>query len=568
MSHFIEVYGQKNAQTNDQLISSYKSLIMEQMQTRHLVGVGAALILGDSVVWKEGFGYADKENKIPFTTNTALCIGSITKPFTGMGIMQLHEKKILDIDKPLIEYLPEFRIKTREFNINDITVKSVIQHTSGIPNDIFLNAWDENEKYTDVVDYLKNESLCFPVNVSFHYSNIGYSLLGHTILKVSHQDYPKYIQDKILKPTGMKNSGFAGHCKLKNVSKTYDSTGTYFPLKYGRNIPAGGLLSTIDDLVKFAQEIIAIYNGKKGGFLKPETLKMFDETNYDNIQSLNQCLGWEVFKNDSTLVISHGGSHHVAVAMVIIDLKKKNAAVFLVNTLGGMSFIQEANQNIWEHIGITGADIIHPYPYKNNSANEISVNLLKLHTGIYIDGGAQRIVRLEKDNLILNAEFGDYALQPATKDEFIPGIIHKPDSVQWFKKPRFIFNEAYGFKMLFWQDGNYKRQLLGNLEIPQEITEKWKSRLGKYKLEGQEIESADKFSEAELLIGDNDFLKLKISYTSGEYSYYLHIINENEVIFCGFDLTQGGETICFSKVNEIDVMKLFGLTMKKSIVNK
>lgn len=564
MSTMSLVHAQEsNQDSNSKIIEEYKILIMEKMQTGHLVGVGAALILGDSVVWKVGFGYADKENKIPFTTQTALCIGSITKPFTAMGIMQLHEKNLLDIDNPLVEYLPEFKIKAREFNINDITVKSVIQHTSGIPNDIFLNAWDENEKYTGVVDYLKNESLCFPVNVSFHYSNLGYSLLGHTILKISHQDYPKYIQDNILKPTGMSNSGFVGYCKLNNVSKTYDSTGIYIPLKYGRNIPAGGLLSTIDDLVKFAQEIIAIYNGKTGGFLKPETLKMFDETNYDNIQSINQCLGWEVFKNDSTLVISHGGSHHVAVAMLTIDLKKKNAAVFLVNTLGGMSFIQEANQNFWGHIGITGADIVHSYLYKNNMANDIPVDLLKIHTGIYVDGNAQRIVKLNKDKLILNAEFGDYALQPATKDEFIPGIIHKPDSVQWFKKPRFIFNEAYGYKLLFWQDGNFKRQLLGNLEIPQEITEKWKSRLGKYKLEGQEIESADKFSEAELLIGDNDIIKLKISYTSGEYSYYMHIVNDNELIFCGFDLTQGGETISFSKDRQNDIMKLFGLSMRK-----
>ncbi len=266
--------------SNAQLIEEYKTLIKEKMQTGHLVGVGAALILGDTV-WKEAFGYADKENKIPFTTQTALCIGSITKPFTGMGIMQLYEKKLLDIDKPLIEYLPKFSIKTRGIDIKDITVKSVIQHTSGLPNDIFLNAWNENEKYTNVIDYLRNEYLCYPVNMVYHYSNVGYSLLGHTILKVSHQDYPNYIQDKILKPIGMNNSGFVGYCTLKNVSKTYDSTGIYVPIKYGRNIPAGGLLSTIDDMVKFAQELIAIYNGKNGSFLKPETLKKFDEINND-----------------------------------------------------------------------------------------------------------------------------------------------------------------------------------------------------------------------------------------------------------------------------------------------
>src|SRR5512145_3097629 len=122
MSTMSLVHAQEsNQDSNSKIIEEYKTLIMEKMQTGHLVGVGAALILGDSVVWKEGFGYADKENKIPFTTQTALCIGSITKPFTAMGIMQLHEKNLLDIDNPLVEYLPDFNIKAREFNINDIT---------------------------------------------------------------------------------------------------------------------------------------------------------------------------------------------------------------------------------------------------------------------------------------------------------------------------------------------------------------------------------------------------------------------------------------------------------------
>ena len=63
---------ESNQSINSKLIEEYKTLIKDKMQTGHLVGVGAALILGDTV-WKEGFGYADKEKKIPFTTNTALC---------------------------------------------------------------------------------------------------------------------------------------------------------------------------------------------------------------------------------------------------------------------------------------------------------------------------------------------------------------------------------------------------------------------------------------------------------------------------------------------------------------
>lgn len=563
MSTMSLVRAQKsNPSINSKLIEEYKMLIREKMQTKHLVGVGAALILGDSV-WKEGFGYADKENKIPFTTQTALCIGSITKTFTGMGIMQLQEKKLLDIDKPLVKYLPEFRIKTRGRDIKEITVKSILQHTSGIPNDIFLNAWDENEKYTKVVDYLKDEYLCYPVNMVYHYSNVGYCLLGHTILKVSKQEYPDYIRDHILKPIGMNNSGFVGYCALKNVSKTYDSTGVYVPIKYGRNIPAGGLLSTIDDMVKFAQEIIAIYNKKKGGFIKTETLKLFDEINNDNIQNINTCFGWDLFKNDSCIIISHGGSHHVAIATIAIDLKKKTAAILFVNTLGGMNLIGETSDKFNSISKINGADWIHPYPYKNYITNNISIDSIKGHAGIYIDTRDSQVVKFENDKLILNSFYGNFDLKPQTNNEFLPGIIIKPDSIKWLTKSRFIFNEVKGYKILFWQDAKYKRQPLAYLVIPKEITKTWRNRLGKYKLQGNGIESADKFTEADLSVTVNNLLQLKVFYTSGEYRYNLQIVNENELIFCGFDATQGGETICFSKDGQNDIMKLYGLNMKK-----
>ncbi|NOU45527.1 MAG: beta-lactamase family protein [Bacteroidales bacterium] len=551
---------ESNQLINSKLIEEYKTLIREKMQTGHLVGVGAALILGDSV-WKEGFGFADKENKIPFTTQTALNIGSITKPFTGMGVMQLQEKKLLDVDKPLVEYLPEFSIKTRKSNINDITVKSVIQHTSGIPNNMIKNFWAVNENYTNTVSYLKGEYLAYPVNFIYHYSNPGYALLGHTILKVSKQDYPLYIQNNILKPIGMNNSGFLGYTTLNNLSKTYDSTGTYYPVKYGRGMPAGDLISTIDDMVKFALEMIAIYHGKKGGFIRPETLKLFDEINNDNIENRNTCMGWDVFKNDSSLVIMHGGSHFVAIASLTIDLKKKIAAIFLVNTVGGMDLTGEATDKFWELSGIKSANLIHSYPYKNHTSDNIFIDSLKLHTGIYVNTSEIHDVKFENDKLLLNSPYGNFELKPQTNDEFLPGTI-KADTVRWMKKPRFVFYEVMGYKLLVWQDAGYKRQPLGILETPKEINETWRARLGKYKLVDNNIEQWNKILEMELSIADNNLLQLKKVYSEGEYINYMLIENDNELITCGFGET-GGETISFGKENQKDIMKLDGLTMRK-----
>ena len=550
-------------QANSEIVKEFKTLISDQMQSKHLVGVGAALIIGDSVVWKEGFGYADKDKNIPFTTQTVMNIGSITKPFTAMGIMQLDEKNLLDADKPLVDYLPQFRIRTRGTDIRDITVKSVIQHTSGIPNEISQNAWAKNENYTHTVDYLKDEYQAYPVNLCYHYSNVGYCLLGHTILKVSGQEYPDYIRDHILKPIGMNNSGFRDYSTLKNVCKTYDSTGIDVDLGKFRNIPAGGLYSSVDDMVKFAQEMIAVYHGKKGGILKPETLKAFEIQNNDNIENFNNCFAWTVFRNDSSLVIMHGGSNHLANSMITIDLKRRCAIVFFVNTLGGQDLGNEAFGIFGNMSGITSADYVHPWAYKNHQNDTISADLLKRYAGSYFYSGAGNVVKFENDSMILNSVYGDFLLKAQTSEEFLPGIMYRRDSIKWLAKPRFIFNEIMGYQLLFWQDAKYKRQLLGHLEIQKEITETWKSRLGTYKLEGEELIGWDKYTEVELSIAENNFLQLKIFYTSGEYSYFMHVENNSELIFCGFG-EPGGETIRFKKQGQDDLMIMRGSTFRKT----
>jgi len=552
------------AQKDTQLIEAYKTLINEKMKSQHLIGVGAALILGDSIVWKEGFGYADKENEVPFTTNTAMAIGSITKVFTAMGIMQLQESNMLNVNEPLVKYLPQFKIKSRDFNIKDITVKSLIQHTSGLPRDFFLNIWNNNEKYTNTVQYIKNEYLAFPANMVYHYSNVGYTLLGHTIFNVSKLDYPLYIQKNILKSVGMTNSGFIDYSSLKNVTKTYDTSGIYLPLKTGRDLPDGALHSTIEDMAKFAQEIISIYHGKNEGFLKPGTLKLVEEINNDNIENINTSLGWDVFKNDSCLLISHLGSYHLTNAAIAIDLKRKNAAVFFANTVGGMNLMGEAMSIFQEFSDVSPADYLHQNPQKNSGAENLSMDLIKAHAGIYVNTSEIQKVKFENKNLILNSTFGDFQLKPFSNDEFIPGLIVKQDSsVKWLKSGKFIFSEVNGYKLLFWQDTNYKRQLLGQFLISKKVNDIWIKRLGTYELDGFKLEGWEKYSKFELSYTDHDLLMLKVFCTTGEYIYYLRIENDNELIICGFGET-GGETIRFSKDGKNDIMKYMGLPIKKT----
>jgi len=329
----------QNTQSNkaEELIGEYKKFIENKMAEDKLVGISAGIIYYDSIVWKQGFGFADMENEIPMTSATNLCIGSITKSFTALGIMQLHEKHLLDIKNPLVEYLPEFSIQSRGADIRNIDLKSVLIHSSGLPKEFLLNADSETEKYTDLVKYLKDEYLGYPPNFEFHYSNIGYNLLAHVIYNISKQDYPNYIKNKILAPSGMINSGFYNYQSLSKMSRTYTTEGDYYPLmEKSRNIAAGGMYSNVDDLILFAKELIAIYHGKQSGIIKPETLKEIFSVQNDEIriEDYKTGFGWFIYENDSNFAVQNTGSTHLSNAGLWILPEQKMAAIFLINTVG------------------------------------------------------------------------------------------------------------------------------------------------------------------------------------------------------------------------------------------
>ncbi len=110
------VFVKSEAQTDSslsmtrRLIHSAEEFFNKNLQqNKNIVGLSAAIIVNDSVIWSNGFGYADKFNKVPMTTNTVVNMGSITKTFTSLSVMQLQQKGLLNISEPLNSYLPAFR---------------------------------------------------------------------------------------------------------------------------------------------------------------------------------------------------------------------------------------------------------------------------------------------------------------------------------------------------------------------------------------------------------------------------------------------------------------------------
>ena len=164
------------------------------------------------VIYKKGFGYANVEWEIPNTTDTRFRIGSITKQFTAMLILQLVEQGKVKLDGKVTDYLPDYRKETGD----RVTVHHLLNHTSGIPSYTGMPTFfkDVSRNPYGVEEFVKKYAsgdLEFEPGSKFVYNNSGYFLLGAIIEKVTGKPYDQVLKENILDPLGMKDTGYDRH---------------------------------------------------------------------------------------------------------------------------------------------------------------------------------------------------------------------------------------------------------------------------------------------------------------------------------------------------------------------
>lgn len=206
---------------------------------------GAVLISkNNKILLSKGYGFANHEHDIPNTVQTKFRIASLTKQFTALAIMQLHEQKLLSLEDSLSRFIPDF------LHGNKITIHHLLTHMSGL-NDNEIKK--EQPMKEGVVESLKNAPLDFEPGARYQYSNGGYIILTYLIEKISGISYEKFLEENIFKPSGMYNSGYDhGDTVLKNRAAGYvlNSDGLKNAPYIDMSNPsgAGGLYSTVGDL--------------------------------------------------------------------------------------------------------------------------------------------------------------------------------------------------------------------------------------------------------------------------------------------------------------------------------
>lgn len=518
---------------SEDLRSEIDSTYTTLLKRNKVTGTSIAIVDNGEIVYATGYGFSDLENKRKADANTIYGIGSITKTFTALSIMQLQEQEKLRVTNSIKDYLVDLKIENPFNDSNQIYISDILCHTSGLPSDIANGFFVDNPPTISwVIKELNKQRLISPRRYISAYSNVGYGLLGEVISRVSGLSYGDYLRQNIFTPLNMTSSSIG--YELNNTSKTYNGNKeTVEPTV--RDVAAGFISSNVIDMSNFISMLIGDGSFKSNQIISPSSIEDMERDQLTNV-SLTQpfAYGYALMidsikiknhkKKDSTIVsiIGHGGDTHAFHADLAYIPEQKVGAVVLTNSVNGRS-MSEASKLLKIYLERSkdievDLDYITPISYKGITAKDDEIfgkyNLgqlifdVKDINKIKFKQGPVKAILYKKTNS------NNYSLKV-----WVFGFIPIKIKDQEFKFTK-VNDEIYAKRL----DTKTKYEFyLGkknkvNLPYP----ESWKSMYGKYELTGKIYETTNRLY---------DFSDLKL--TASEKSGFLKVDLKSKSMFSG-----------------------------------
>jgi CubicO group peptidase (beta-lactamase class C family) len=284
---------------------------------------------GGKIIFEKGYGMSDYAHHKPNTLNTEYRLASLTKQFTAMAILQLQKKGHLNVNDKLSKHLPQYK------NWDNITIKQLLTHTSGIPDiGLFEGPTTNLEPVPKMLSLVQNKPLDFKSGTNWEYSNSNYLILGYLVQKLSGLSYENYMKKNIFTPLHMNHTGLYTPQTAKNVSVGYNLLGGEEPSQQLYTYGDGGLYSTVQDLYKWDK---ALYTNK---LISAQYLKqIFTPQAYTGTLGQSYGYGWFINGTGINEEISHTGTLNGYNSFIGRYPAKQISIIVLSNTSSSSSSI-------------------------------------------------------------------------------------------------------------------------------------------------------------------------------------------------------------------------------------
>lgn len=326
-------------------------------------GASLAILRGCRVVVTATAGVTSLDTRIPVTDQTLFQIGSITKTMTTTLAMQLVDEGKLDLDEPVISYLPGFRVADANVS-RTVTPRQFLSHQSGIDGDFFVEAGRGDEASQRLLDMASMMPNLYAPGEMLSYCNLGFVVVGRIIEQLTGMPWDDVMRERIFEPLGMEHAftrpedGIRFSCAIGHVPSRskkdvwYPSKVPY--LSQGQKAAGATPTMTPTDLLKFVQ--MHLNGGKNAKGEKVLSAKSVNAMQKRQIRSSTRSglagwgIGWMLFDFDGERVIGHDGGTIGQAAFLRIHPKKKFAVAMLTNGGDAGGLYTDVYNSIFEHM--------------------------------------------------------------------------------------------------------------------------------------------------------------------------------------------------------------------------
>jgi CubicO group peptidase (beta-lactamase class C family) len=314
-----------------QAIAQAQALIRDSMTANGIPGVSVAVAVDGRVVWTEGFGFSDVENRVPLTAQTRMRIGSVSKSVTSAAVGALIQQGKLDLDAPVQRYVPAFPRKPQE-----ITARQLAGHLAGIRH------YRGNEMYSArpyptvaaSLDIFKSDSLLHAPGSRYFYSSYGWNLLSAVVEGAAGEPFLTVMSRRVFEPLGLQSIVAEYADSLIPFRSHYyerDRSGVLRNAPYVDNSykwAGGGFISNTEDLVRFGSAMM------HPGYLEAKTLAtLYTPMRTTAGEDTHYGVGWRIGSDAAgRREIAHSGGSVGANAYLVMYPDQRVVVAILSNT--------------------------------------------------------------------------------------------------------------------------------------------------------------------------------------------------------------------------------------------
>jgi CubicO group peptidase (beta-lactamase class C family)/D-alanyl-D-alanine dipeptidase len=297
-----------------ELVRELSGYIESELADKGIPGISIALVDGDQVVWSAGFGSADPERGARATADTIYRVGSVSKLFTDIGVMQLVEQGRVDLDAPVQRYLPEFT-PSNPFD-EAISLRQLMSHRSGLVREPPVGHYfdDSSPSLAATVESLNSTTLVYAPESRIKYSNAAIAVVGYVLERLSGEPFAQHLKAAVLEPIGMRSSSFEPTSETErrlSKARMWSFDGRDFPaptFELGMS-PAGSMYSSVNELCGFISMIFDQGQGSAGDVLGAESLAEMLRPQYaPEGATSGYGLGFRIGEIEGQTSYGHGGA--------------------------------------------------------------------------------------------------------------------------------------------------------------------------------------------------------------------------------------------------------------------